>query len=118
MSIMFFLCKKKEIKLKRIGIKNSEWFESYLSNRKQNSAIRKCCAFLYILVCKLRETARQYSRTLFFLVYVNDVSSSIDPDCKLILYANDKNPYFISEKLCTVDNKLSFILKKPNSFCL
>lgn len=73
---------------------------------------------LYILVCKLRGTARQYSRTLFFLVYVNDVSSSIDPDCKLILYANDKNPYFISEKLCTVDNKLSFILKKPKSFCL
>lgn len=49
MSIMFFLCKKKEIKLKRIGIKNSEWFESYLSNRKQNSAIRKCCAYFIYL---------------------------------------------------------------------
>jgi hypothetical protein len=46
---------------------------------------------------------------LLILIYVNDVASSIDPDCKLILYANDsailfchKNPDFISEKLFTV----------------
>lgn len=45
---VFFYVKKK-IKLKRIGITNSEWFESYLSNRKQNSAIRKCCAYFIYL---------------------------------------------------------------------
>ena len=46
---------------------------------------------------------------LLFLIYVNDMASSIDRDCKLILYANDsaiifchKNPDFISEKLFTV----------------
>lgn len=102
MSIMFFLCKKKN-KTKKDWYKKSEWFESYLSNRKQHVQVENVVFILYIMVCKLQGTARQYSRTLFFLVYVNDVSSSIDPDCKLILYANDKNPYFISEKLCAVD---------------
>ena len=65
---------------------------------------------------------------LLFLIYVNDMSTSIDKNCKLILYADDsaiffahKDPHLISEKLGSVlnqcstwliDNKLSLHLGK------
>ena len=65
---------------------------------------------------------------LLFLIYVNDMTTSIDKDCKLILYADDsaiffahKDPHLISEKLgsvldnCStwlVNNKLSLHLGK------
>ena len=65
---------------------------------------------------------------LHFLCYVNDIVTSIDKDCKLILYADEntilfshKDPEFISAKLgkvlegCSewlVDNKLSLHLGK------
>ena len=68
---------------------------------------------------------------LLFLCYVNDMVTSIDSDCKLLLYANDstilfshKDPKVISEKLgkvlesCSswlVDNKLSLHLGKTES---
>jgi hypothetical protein len=46
---------------------------------------------------------------LLSLIFVNDMASSIDPDCNVILYADDnailfchKNPDCISEKLGTV----------------
>ena len=63
---------------------------------------------------------------LLFLIYVNDMSTSVDADCKLILYADDsailfahKDADFISQKLSKVldqtsnwlvDNKLSLHL--------
>ena len=63
---------------------------------------------------------------LLFLVYVNDMQISSDPDCKVLLYADDsailfshKDPRVISDKLSTVmrscqdwlvDNKLSLHL--------
>ena len=65
---------------------------------------------------------------LLFLCYVNDMVTSIDADCKLILYADDsailfahKDVNLISQKLRTVmdsclewlvDNKLSLHLGK------
>ena len=65
---------------------------------------------------------------LLFLCYVNDMAISIDPDCKLLLYADDstilfshKDPDQIANKLgrvlesCSewlVDNKLSLYLGK------
>ena len=65
---------------------------------------------------------------LLFLCYVNDMVISIDPDCKLLLYADDstilfahKDPDQIANKLgkvlesCSewlVDNKLSLHLGK------
>ena len=68
---------------------------------------------------------------LLFLCYVNDMVTSIDSDCKLLLYADDstilfshKDPNVISEKLgkvlesCSswlVDNKLSLHLGKTES---
>ena len=51
---------------------------------------------------------------LLFLIYVNDMSTSIDKECKLILYADDsaiffahKDPHLISEKLGSVLNNCS-----------
>jgi hypothetical protein len=69
-----------------------------------------------------------YWAPAFFFTYVNDMSISIDGDCKLILYADDsailythKDPNIISSKLGNVlencsdwltDNKLSLHLGK------
>ena len=52
--------------------------------------------------------------SLLFLIYVNDMETSIDSDCKLILYADDsaivyahKDPHIISRKLGSVLDKCS-----------
>jgi hypothetical protein len=70
-------------------------------------------------------------RPLLFLIYVNDLQTSIDQDCKVLLYADDTAILFshndtrvISEKLSRmlkschewlVDNKLSLHLGKTES---
>jgi hypothetical protein len=71
------------------------------------------------------------SEPLLFLIYVNDLQTSIDQDCKVLLYADDTAILFshndtrvISEKLSRmlkschewlVDNKLSLHLGKTES---
>ena len=71
---------------------------------------------------------------LLFLIYVNDMSISVDTDCKLVLYVDDnailfahKDPHVISQKLgsvlkqCSewlVDNKLSFHSTVTTESCL
>jgi len=47
-----------------------------------------------------------YFGPFLFLFYINDISISINSDCKLLLYADDstimfppKNPVFISQRL-------------------
>jgi len=113
-------------KLKLMGVENTDWIMSYLSGRKQTVCVNNIFSDFKPVTCGVPQGS--ILGPLLFLCYVNDMSISIDPDCKLILYADDsailyahKDPHVISEKLsrvmdsCSnwlVDNKLSLHLGK------
>ena len=46
-----------------------------------------------------------------FLWYVNDIVISIDPDCKLLLYADDNTILFTQSEPDQIVNKLGKILE-------
>ena len=48
---------------------------------------------------------------LLFLCYVNDMVISIDPDCKLLLYANDSTILFSHSESDQIANKLGKVLE-------
>ena len=116
-------------KLKVMGVESVNWFRSYLSDRKQFVCINEVSSKSGHVSCGVPQGS--ILGPLLFLIYVNDMSMSIDNDCKLILYADDsailfphKNPDVISNKLgkvlesCSswlVDNKLSLHLHTSKS---
>ena len=83
-----FLC----IKLKLMGIASTKWFESYLSNRSQLVNVGKINSDTANVTCGVSQ--RSILGPLLFLCYVNDMVTSIDPDCKLLLYADDSTILF------------------------
>lgn len=113
-------------KLRSMGIKDVKWFESYLTGRKQLVNVNGTESELQNITCGVPQGS--ILGPLLFLCYVNDMSISIQSDCKLLLYADDstiifshKDPDVISKKLgkelesCShwlVDNKLSLHLGK------
>ena len=48
---------------------------------------------------------------LLFLCYVNDMVISVDPDCKLLLYADDSTILFSHRDPDQIASKLSKVLK-------
>ena len=116
------LCDKLDI----LGVKSISWFKSYLSGRYQKVSIGKVFSDSIPITCGVPQGS--ILGPLLFLCYVNDMVTSIDSDCKLILYADDstilfshKDPKIIAQKLgkvlerCSdwlVDNKLSLHLGK------
>ena len=116
------LCKK----LETIGVLSVSWFRSYLCDRKQFVQINSVLSDPGLVTCGVPQGS--ILGPLLFLIYVNDMSISVDADCKLVLYADDsaiffahKDPHVISQKLgsvlkqCSewlVDNKLSLHLGK------
>ena len=109
-----------------MGINDTKWFKSYLTERKQLVNVNGVESELLNITCGVPQGS--ILGPLLFLCYVNDMSISINSDCKLLLYADDstiffshKNPDIISNKLgkelesCSnwlVDNKLSLHLGK------
>ena len=116
------LCKK----LQTMGVLSIRWFESYLTDRQQKVSANGTESDFLCVKCGVPQGS--ILGPLLFLCYVNDMSASVGPDCKLLLYADDsailfsdKNPDIISAKLsqelqsCSkwlVDNKLSLHLGK------
>ena len=112
-------------KLTNIGIQ-AHWFQSYLSGRSQMVGLDGILSDSSPVTCGVPQGS--ILGPLLFLCYVNDMATSIDADCKLILYADDsailfshRDPETISIKLGTalescsdwlVDNKLSLHLGK------
>ena len=113
-------------KLKVMGVQSVDWFESYLTDRVQFVSVNSTISEPMNVSCGVPQGS--ILGTLLFLTYVNDMSISIDGDCKLILYADEsailythKDPNIISSKLGNVlencsdwltDNKLSLHLGK------
>jgi len=113
-------------KLKEMGVESVEWFQSYLNDRMQCISVNNTMSDFCDITCGVPQGS--ILGPLLFLCYVNDMSSSISENCKLILYADDsailfshKNPDVISKTLglelenCSkwlVDNKLSLHLGK------
>ena len=91
-------------KLQTMGVSSINWFSSYLSNRKQQIGLNKVMSEPGHVNCGVPQGS--ILGPLLFLCYVNDMSISIDSECKLILYADDsailfshKDPNVISEKI-------------------
>ena len=113
-------------KLKAMGVMSTEWFLSYLANRKQVVSINNECSDFMSISCGVPQVS--ILGPILFLWYVNDFQNSIDQDCQLLLCADDsvilfshRNPEKISQHLvcqlesCSkwlVDNKLSLHLGK------
>ena len=118
-------------KLRVIGIQSVSWFESYLTNRKRLVNINGIDSDMGEVTCGVYVPQGSLLEPLLFLIYVNDLQTSIDQDCKVLLYADDTAILFshndtrvISEKLSRmlkschewlVDNKLSLHLGKTES---
>ena len=72
-------------KLKLMDVRSTKWFESYLGNRSQYW--KKTYLDSAAVTCGVPQGS--ILGLLLFLCYVNDMVISIDPDGKLLLYAND-----------------------------
>ena len=77
------LCRK----LDAIGVLSIDWLKSYLTNRKQFVHINNVSSDPGFVTCGVPQGS--ILGPLLFLIYLNDMSISIDQDCKLILYAGD-----------------------------
>ena len=112
-------------KLGCMGVE-AKWFKSYLTGRSQVVGCGGSISNAGNITCGVPQGS--ILGPLLFLCYVNDMTISVDEDCKLILYADDSailfshsNPSIISNKLgkvlenCSdwlVDNRLSLHLGK------
>ena len=74
-------------KLKAMGVMSTEWFLSYLANRKQVVSINNECSDFMSISCGVPQGS--LLGPILFLCYVNDMQISIDQDCQLVLYADD-----------------------------
>ena len=87
----------KKLKLFGITYKNTAWFESYLSNRKQYIHMGKDSKtdIKYVIYGVTQESIL---RPLLFIVYVSDLlnaSRLLDP----IMFADDTNIFFNHEDI-------------------
>ena len=71
-------------KLKAIGVTDTKWFHSYLTNRTQLVNVNRINSDLANVTCGVPQGSML--GPLLFLCYVNDMSISIDKVCKLLLY--------------------------------
>jgi hypothetical protein len=79
-------------KLRCKGVKEVKWFESYLTGRKQLVNLYGTESQLLNITYGVPE--ENILEPLLFLYYVNDMSISPPPDCKLLLYADDSTIIF------------------------
>ena len=114
-------------KLESIGVSSLPWFESYLSGRRQCTEVGGTRSEFGFVTCGVPQGS--ILGPLLFLVYINDMSISLN--CRLSLYADDSallfahcDPKVIADRLSSelsrckhwlVDNRLSLHIGKTES---
>jgi hypothetical protein len=78
------LCNKSDI----MGIE-SGWFKSYMYLTGRSQVVRCGNKISNHKEIECGVSQGSILGPLLFIVYVNDMSTSVDDDCKLILYADD-----------------------------
>jgi hypothetical protein len=80
-----------------LGVWSTEWLKSYLSYRQQQVHVNNISSDFNSIKCGVPQGS--LLGPLLFLIYVNDMSVSVDDDRKLILYADDSAIFFIHTEI-------------------
>ena len=103
-------------KLRAMGLESVEWFRSYLTERTQVVNIGKSFSDPLDVTCGVPQGS--LLGPLLFLCYINDMEISVDPDCKLLLYADDSAILFSHKDPGVIANKLGCVLDSCNKWLI
>ena len=103
-------------KLEGIGVLSVNWFKSYLSDRIQYVSLKGQVSDPYNVSCGVPQGS--ILGPLLFLLYVNDMSTSIDEDCKLLLYTDDSAILFVHKDVDFISVKLGKVLEKCSDWLI
>ena len=91
-------------KIKAMGISSMKWFQSDLSDRSQAAHVNDAYSNIESITCGIPQDG--ILGPLLFLCYVNDMSMSINSDCKLWLYADDSAILFSHKEVNVISDRL------------
>ena len=118
MTAKFVLTVNHEIllsKLEYYGIRGTSlnWFQSYLSHRKQFVSVNGFSSSLCDITCGVPQGSGL--GPLLFLIYINDLPNS-SKLLSLFLFADDTNIYFESDDLTSLTNTINRELSKVKTW--
>ena len=96
-------------KSKPMGVRSTKCFESYLGNRSQLVKFGKTCSDSAAVTCGVPQGS-SLGPFFLFLYYINDMVISIEPNCKLLLYADESKILFSHSVPDQIANNLGKIL--------
>jgi len=102
-------------KMKNYGIRGViyNWFASYLSNRRQYTAIGDNSSEVNVIKCGVPQGS--VLRPLLFLIYVNDIHNAI-PEVNIKLFADDTNMLVHSRDTLRLSQITNLCLKQINEW--
>ena len=80
--------------LPNMGVSSTKWFKLYLTDRQQTVSANGTESDFLKIKCGLLQGC--ILGPLLFFCYVNDMSTSVGSDCRLLLYADDSAILFLA----------------------